>query len=303
MNRLTRNIFFALIASGVMFTSCKNDDTERSVITSFEKFTFTELPEAIEVPEEDNDYDFTFKFDERQLMNVNVGISVNANSTATEGVDFDLSTHSIAIGAFGQEGSFSITVYGDFEPEEDETVILDLYSEDLHGLPLPAETLVMTIKNSVGVIIELDWDGLFDYAGNTYDLCSNVDIDFYLTDADGNVVDGYQGATGACPEYSYMDGIADGEYDIMANLYDNGLFGAPDIDTVAIPMRVNLFKGGEMLPSESTVRYDTGDFSEVPLWTAYTEPDPTVNIGKIRIGGGKVTLVDPAGTEVGSVSQ
>ena len=123
-----------------------------------------------------------------------------------------------------------------------------------------------------------------------------------MTDSNGEVVDDYQGATGACPEYSFTDGIADGEYDIMANLYA-GLSTVPGIDEYAIPMTVKIFKGGVISDTETTVRYSTADYPSVPAWTTLTEDGPTVNVGKLRIASGKLTLIAPDGAEIGTIDQ
>jgi len=308
MIKLNKLGVYLVLLMAVFVVSCQNsDDVDKSIVTSFEKFTFSELPAALVVPEADETYSFSFAFDEKQIMNVTVDITSSDESTATEGSDFDLSTDQISVSALERSGEFEISVHSDFEPEGDETVILSFTPHDPHGLPLPAESLVLTIRDSIyPVAVRVDWEGPFVYAGTTYHFCSDsdVDIDFWLEDAAGDVVDGYQGATGACPENSFLDGIGDGVYTIIADLYGNGLFGIPNIDTIPIPTVVSIYKGGVVSGANTTVKYATADYSQIPVWTSYTDDSPgLVAFGTIRIGGGKVTLVDPDGADVGSLNQ
>lgn len=306
-NNRTSLIVAALLVMGVM--ACQDfDDTPVSVITSFEKFSFSELPPTTEVPESDHTYTVTFGFDDRQIMDVAVDISVSPTSTATEGEDFDLSTHQVSVGALGKTGSFDITIHADQDAEGPETIVLHLAGHDAHGLPTPVDAHIFTIRDSIYPVgVQLDWEGTFEYAGGTYTLCDNADIDLYLLDDEGNFAGGFGGATAACPETMYLTDFEDGVYSIAANLYNNGLFGAPGIDTIPIPMCVTLFKGGVLPASASDIGYCTDDYPSVPVWTAYTPSDPNGEfvevVGTIRVSEGQVVLVDPDGDDVGSLNE
>jgi hypothetical protein len=308
MMKLNRNIWFLATLLVVGLVACKEDDTEISTITSFEKFSLTNLPAPIVVAEADAAHGITFNFDDKQIMDVHVAIETASSSTATEGEDFDLSTHEIAVAALGKSGSFEISVHSDFEGEGDETVVLHFSGTDPHGLPTPVESHVLTIRDSIyPVAVQLDWEGTFQYAGGTYTLCGNADIDLFLVDDQGNFAGGFGGATANCPERMFTGTLTDGDYGIVANLYDNGLFGAPGIDTIPIPMVVTVFKGGVVTPDASTLTYSTADFASVPLWTAYTPSDPNGEalavVGTLRIGGGQATLINPDGAVVGSLNR
>jgi hypothetical protein len=288
--------------------ACKEDNTERSIVTSFEKFGFTTLPQHLVVSEADATHTFTFGFDDRQIMDVTIDIAPGSGSTATEHEDFDLSTHQVSVRALEKTGSFDITVHADQDPEGDETVVLTFAGHDPHGLPTPAETLVLTIRDSLyPVAVDLGWEGTFEYAGSTYTLCPNVDIDLFLLDDQGQFAGGFGGATAACPETMSTGPLGDGDYTIIANLYGNGLFGAPDIDTIPIPMEVVIYKGGVISSANSPVRYSTADFPQITLWTAYTPSDQNGDfleaVGVLRVGGGKVALINPDGNEVGSYNK
>jgi hypothetical protein len=305
MMKLNRHIWLLAAILCVAFVACKEDDTEVSTITSFDKFSTT-LPAPIVVSEADATHTINLTFDDRQIMDVHVSVAVSEASTATEGADFDLSAHELSVSALERSASVDITVHSDFEPEGDETVVLLIEGTDPFGLPTPVEALVLTIRDSIyATSVQLGWEGTFEYAGGTYTLCENADIDLFIADANGDFVGGFGGATANCPENMAVGGLPDGTYSIVANLYDNGLFGAPDIDTIPIPLTVVLFKGGVLTDANSTIRYTTEDYPQVPLWTAYTPSDPNgealVVVGTIRVSGGQVTLVNPDGTDVGSL--
>jgi hypothetical protein len=307
MKKITRNIglLFALVS--VAIVSCKEDDTEISTISSFEKFSTTVTPMV--VAEANATHTITFNYDSKQIMDIYVAVETSAASTATEGADFDLSAHEFTVTSLGGSGSVDITVHADFEPEGDETVVLNIAGTDYNGLPTPVESLVLTIRDSVYTVgVQLTWDGTFEYDGDTYSICENgVDIDLFLADGTGAFVGGFGGATGACPEYMFSGTLADGTYDIIANLYGNALFGVPDIDTVVYPMVVSLFKGGFLSPDATTIKYAAADFPQLPVWTTYTPSDPdglsNATVGQIRIGGGTVTLVNPDGADVGTLNK
>jgi len=300
-------LLFAVV--GVCLVACKDDQTEVSTITSFEKFSVATLPTPIVVSEAEATHTINFAFDDRQIFDVTVSVTPTEASTATEGVDYDLSTNEVSVPTLGKDGSFDIHVYADFEAEGDETVVVRFAGTDpATGLPTPVESLVMTIRDSIyPVAVQVAWSSDFVYDGDTYNTCDFVDVDLFLLDSQGAFAGGFGGATASCPERMFLGSLADGDYSIAANLYDNGLFGTPDIDTVAIPITVSIFKGGVVSDTETTVTYDANDFSQIPLWTAYTPSDPdglsNAILGTIRVGGGKVTLLDPDGNVVGAFNK
>jgi hypothetical protein len=305
MMKLNRHIWLLAAILGIGFVACKEDDTEISTITSFDKFTTT-LPAPIVVAEADATHTINLTFDAKQIMDIHLSISTSPASTATEGVDFDLSTHEIAVTSLGGSASFDIIVHSDFEPEGDETVVLTIEGSDAFGLPTPVESLILTIRDSIYPVgVQLGWEGTFEYAGGTFTLCDNADVDMLLFDSNGDLVAEFGAATGACPENLIVGHLPDGTYSLMANLYNNGLFGAPDIDTIPIPLTVVLFRGGVVSDAASTFRYSTDNFPQLPVWTSYTPSDPDgaalVMVGTIRIVGGVVTLVNPDGTDVGTL--
>ncbi len=308
MKKITRNIWMLFALVSVLMVSCKEDDTEVSTITSFEKFD-TQFSEPITVTEPEGaeeTHTVTITFNEKQIMNLNLAVSVSAASTATEGTDFDLVTHELSVLASAKEGTIDVVVYGDADPEGDETIVLSVQGVDVFGFPKPSEAVVIIIKNrAYPTDVLVSWDNEYVDSAGVHSMCDAIDIDLFLLDSDGNYAGGFGGATGNCPEKMTPGSLPDGTYSIVVNLYDNGALGAPGLVEAPIDILVLLAKPGVLLAGESTIFYNTGDFNQVPVWTTFTPSDPdglaNATIGTLRVVGGKVTLVNPAGGDVGEL--
>jgi hypothetical protein len=304
MMKLNRHIWLLAVILGIAFVACKEDDTEISTITSFDKFSTT-LPAPIVVAEADAEHTINLTFDDKQIMDVHISIATSDASTATEGVDFDLSTHELAVSALERTASFDIIVHADYDPEGDETVVLRIEGIDDFGLPTPVESLVMTIRDSIyPASIVVDWEGEYQDSAGVHSLCDDFDIDMFLADADGNFVGGFGGATGNCPE-TMRANVPDGTYDIVVNMWANGATGSPGLIESPIYFDVRMFRGGIVNEANSTIGYNTADFAQVPVWTTFTPSDEPGEflavIGQVRVQGGQYTLVNPAGGDEGTL--
>ena len=300
-----KNIWLLVVLFGMALVACKDDTTEVSTVTSFASFP-TEFPAAITVVEPktgEETHTITLTFSGAQVVNLHLVVSAGETSTATEGVDFDFVTHEIEVLALSRKATVDIVVYGDTEPEEDETIVLHVESTDPYGIPAPAEALVITIKTPTDVVVS--WAGEYTDSAGVQSLCDNIDIDLFLLDDQGAYAGGFGGATGNCPETMAPSTLPDGTYSIVLNLYDNGALGATGLVDSPIYIEVVLAKGSYLLVENSTIRYNTKDFSQVPVWTTFTPSDPNgaanVTVGTLRVSGGKVTLVNPAGVDVGEL--
>jgi len=300
-----KNIWLLVVLFGMALVACKDDTTEVSTVTSFASFP-TEFPAAITVVEPktgEETHTITLTFSGAQVVNLHLEVSAGETSTATEGVDFDFVTHEIEVLALSRKATVDIVVYGDTEPEEDETIVLHVESTDPYGIPAPAEALVITIKTPTDVVVS--WAGEYTDSAGVQSLCDNIDIDLFLLDDQGAYAGGFGGATGNCPETMAPSTLPDGTYSIVLNLYDNGALGATGLVDSPIYIEVVLAKGSYLLVENSTIRYNTKDFSQVPVWTTFTPSDPNgaanVTVGTLRVSGGKVTLVNPAGVDVGEL--
>ena len=310
MNFKIKNIL-GLMGCALILFSCSKDDGDISTITDPQSYTFTGFTDAIVVPEEAGTYEFEFTFDDRQIYDAHVILSPSSESSATEDADYHLSGHSVDVPTLAGKGSFSVTIDEDFLPEGDETIIMDFLGSGPFNLPESQTSQLITIQNKIyPPAIQVDWNGSFDYAGSSYPICpvADVDMDMFFVDDAGAFAGGFGGATGACPEMMFTDGLTDGNYTIQVNLYGNDFLASltdPVIDTIPLPMQITFFKGGVIAPEMSTATYNTADFSTVPVWTTYTPSDPdglmNITVGSMTVSGTEVTLFDPSGAEVGKL--
>ena len=68
MKKINRNIWFLIALVSVVIGSCKEDDTEISTITSFEKFSTSVTP--LVVAEADATHTISFNYDSKQIMDI-----------------------------------------------------------------------------------------------------------------------------------------------------------------------------------------------------------------------------------------
>lgn len=150
---MRNTILSKLLLSGVFavtMVSCDDQETNKSVVTSFAKFT-PELT-AVTIAEVDGPQTIHVTFsDELQVTDMHVTIEVGSLSTATEGEDFELLTHEVDLLSFqGQDGfDIEIDVFDDMElDEEDEVIYLTLSTETPSGLD-DTDVLVITVEGCV----------------------------------------------------------------------------------------------------------------------------------------------------------
>jgi hypothetical protein len=303
---MKKNINLILLFFVVFFVgACQDDYPEKSQITSFKQFGLEGLPTEITVNEIDTTLTFNFGLNQDQIMDVDVELVPTSASTATEGSDYDLSTHTVTCAAYSGGGSFSVDIYSDLLAESDEKIVLSIKGASPVNLPTE-HLLTINIKNKVlPVTMTLDWQGNFVYAGNTYTLCANSDIDLYVINSAGNDATGYSGATGDCPELftaAEMDALADGSYTLLADFWSNGLNGA-GLGNVQIPMRLRVFKPG----SNDILLIDTSE-GGYPVWNGDSEGtengggvDP-IYLGELRVSGSSFTLVNANDETIGTIS-
>ncbi len=152
--------------------------------------------------------------------------------------------------AYATTATFTVMLEGDLLLEGTENIVLNLRSAgNGTGLIAPgSETLTIAVSDLVSndIGISLAW------AGNSYDTFGTLvegdfvdyDFDIYVFDAATfDEVSGYQGATSASPEMVTLANadLADGDYLIIADLYD---VGATPAVPVAIPASMTISKFG-----------------------------------------------------------
>ncbi len=246
---------FALVVIAFLlgFASCEKDDYTGATSTSptSPNATISEVPFPEYMMEQDTVFEYTITTDQPQIVDLVYRVETSAANTATEGEDFDFD-HTVTIRAYETSGSGTITVYSDCTPEEDEVLALTIGAGGTAITPNNSFTprdVSMTIGNDATASRldgTFDWNRDIEINGVTYATCDSVDIDIYVFDDEGVDQELYAGATGACPELSFMDGLEDGVYYFAANLYWTGLpaYAEELADTVGIQITSSYYQCG-----------------------------------------------------------
>ncbi|MEL6636780.1 MAG: hypothetical protein AAFW73_09950 [Bacteroidota bacterium] len=276
----------------IALSACGEDDTDVSEITNV-PFTIESVDAGQELSEKTQVYTVNFRLDEDQIVDTKVSVTIDAaNTTATVGEDFNFTPVEIEIPAYVRDGSFQYEVLEDLDAEDSETITFALNGVfDPFGAT-NTQTHSVTIRDSVytGMQMVFDWEGTFEFMDSEFTLCSNVDLDIYVLDGDGNDLGIYDAASANCPEVLPIEDWDDGEYFLASNLYDNGLDSL--FLFVDYPITVTAVKGGVF--KETFVPED--------IWTSEDEDfihdDVTTfkEVAKVTVSGTTYTVELPDGS-------
>lgn len=277
-------LLLTFLMAGFTFTSCENEDdaTGDSVVivnsgaAAIEAVTPGLVFSATNNVNEggiDRTLEYAVTLQDVQPVDIYVTVTL-ASGDAVEGDDFDFD-HQVIIPAFTKRGVGTVTIYGDNETESTETFTLKIGDFNDPNVSFPGANLAFNITDFGDLNLVLDWNTTFEFSGISLTLCDiGYDVDYYLLDAEGNDVSGFQAATGACPEEMIisMADVEDGEYELTMNLYDDaGLASVAISPAFEIKTTVNYtrdnssFSGSFMQDSADAI---DSDFGNVPNYDA-----------------------------------
>ena len=246
INILALSLFFM---GSFLFTSCNDDDyTDDSVIAlnrtahvaAVDPFLNVDGTSSFNEGGIDREIKFAVVMAEPQPVGIYVTVESVSGGTAEEGVDYDFD-HQVFIPAWSSRGEGTVTIYGDSEIETTESFSISVGVENDANIDLVGKILSFNITDFGDLTIGFDWNQ--PIPGYPFTLCDiGYDVDIFVYDSNGDDVSGFQAATGACPEEMTLSlaDLADGEYTIMQNLYDDaGLAAAGITPAFAIPVTVN----------------------------------------------------------------
>ncbi|MBA4153744.1 MAG: hypothetical protein C0512_05300 [Flavobacterium sp.] len=273
-------LLLTFLMAGFTFTSCENEDdaTGDSVVivnsgaAAIEAVTPGLVFSATNNVNEggiDRTLEYAVTLQDVQPVDIYVTVTL-ASGDAVEGDDFDFD-HSVRIPAFTKRGVGTVIIYGDGETESTETFTLKIGDFNDPNVSFPGANLAFNITDFGDLNLVLDWNTTFEFSGISLTLCDiGYDVDYYLLDAEGNDVSGFQAATGACPEEMIisMADVEDGTYELTMNLYDDaGLASVAISPAFEIKTTVNYtrdnssFSGSFMQDSADAI---DSDFGNVP---------------------------------------
>lgn len=240
-------LYIIIILLSFSILSCDRDDyTDDSVLVPRNSNGTLSIDLPAEMVENDTVFEFTVTVDPPQVVDIHIPVSAVSDGTAVEDEDFTVS-HLLVIPAFESTATGQLTILSDCEIEENEKVTIQIGNAENANLNLSQSTHTIDLTNSIGDGLDVyaTWEGTVNVGGVDYALCENVDIDLYLLDADGNNLFGYDGATGNCTEHIVMSGLADGTYDLMANLWLHTVpYDSVTMEIATYPISVEFDKCG-----------------------------------------------------------
>lgn len=298
------SLLLILLVLGVAIASCEKDDyTGYSTLEATDAkgtLSWSAAAPPASMVEQDSVFNFTITLDKPQVADIHIVIK-QTGGNATKDSDFTL-TDEIIIPAYQTTGSGAFKVIRDKKFEETESVTFRIGDISLSNLEFTPQTFTVELTNYIYPYLDLtfDWGGTaiynydtLDWNGNTYydsdtvSLCDEVDIDILVFDVDNNDLGIYGAATGACPEHLTLEGLADGDYYLWANLYDSTI--APTDGTiVSMPITVTTTQPGLF---EGVV------YNQLPA-SVITSSDPTDGstlkpVAKVTVSGGTNYTITP----------
>ena len=280
--------FLSLLVLCVAIVSCQKDDyTGYSTLEASDAkgtLSWTAAAPPASMVEQDTSFNFTITLDKPQVADIHIVISqIGGNATADS--DFTL-TDEIIIPAYQTTGSGTFKVIADEDIETNETVTFRIGDVSLSNLDFAPQTFTVELQNYVKSNLDLtfDWSGTATYDGASVELCDEVDIDILVFDVDNNDLGIYGAATGACPEHLTLDGLADGDYYLWANLYASTV--APtDGTVVSMPITVTATQPG---------LFENVVYNQTPS-SVITSQDPTDGstlkpVAKVTVSGTNYTI-------------
>jgi hypothetical protein len=205
-----------------------------------------------------------------------------------------------------------IITWQDFDYAATETVqgeigaysIADRYL--LNPLTVNPTPVTFTMNNYVGELtVDFYWDKDITLGEDTYSTSNNVDFDIWYADVEGFDPDDvwatsidWAAATGSHPESFSFEGLEDGSYYFIANVFSNAFAGSGANTTIPITSVFNR-QGTALVDYELTQAEEDALDSEQP---GYKEDGSDVNmiLFKVTIANGKYTIFDVDNTNLGT---
>ena len=248
-------LFLSLLVASLSVTSCSTDDATGDSVIEVNDGAAVVVPVSQHVTMNSINYVNEGGFDktltyavtlqEVQPVDVHVRVSF-VSGTATEDEDFEYD-HEVVIPAWSLSGEGTITILGDSEVESMETFTLKIGSMYDANIDLADTTVSFEITDYGDLDVTFAWDRTIP--GYPFTLCDiGYDVDVLLLDSNGDQAESqvWTAATGDCPETMTLsisevaaDGLVDGEYTIVFNVYDDATLSTAGITPAFdIPMTV-----------------------------------------------------------------
>ncbi len=229
--KIYQKIILILIPAMLLF-GCKKEDFKGHSSQTPTSPTITvdvsEVPGAAVSDLTKTSYTITLNMDVTQIVDVKVYVTLKDEATATEGDDFSFDG-SVVIPAGRKSGTLNVTINSDELLEENETFTLIIGDERTANATITAKEVTFTISNGTEDYLasDLTWTtNVLDVVGMDLAPDEVVDLRFLITDEDGNIITGADGAS--FESYNGYDTLDDGAYKIAVDIYST--INAGDFD-------------------------------------------------------------------------
>ena len=231
---MKKHILYIFLIS-LAFTSCNDNENSTVAIQSYSPITIDiSVSENNVIVDESAisgsavSFEVTATLPEAQALDYVINFEQNGGTSDSD----DFTTHNIIIRAGDLSGKSDIEILKTGNIEGNETLSIKAVTfEETAKLSGDVEFRA-TIENDFiddTLSFSTTWSGKTTFTAPgptevTIDFCS-MDLDVLLFNGDGDFM-GYLGATGACTETgSTEQGMPDGEYFVVVDVYDNPLAG------------------------------------------------------------------------------
>ena len=256
-NKISRTAL--VIYAIILATACSKDDNATDYTTN--KFTRTNVTLSSTSPTEFDEsainsnlastYQITVeaKLDSPQPTEAVIDL-VQVDGTA-DANDFEAGT--IHIPAGQTSGSATVNILQTGDVEGDETLFIGATSRANFNVN-PFSHIVTITNDHINDVLDLtmDWSGSYTYtavggsAEVKIDYCA-ADFDLLLFNSDGTF-DSYVLGTASCPEEGTLNGLADGSYFLVVDLWGNPFSGL----NTGQPLPITLNVSQEYFPNTKT---------------------------------------------------
>ncbi len=265
----------------LIIAGCKKDDyTGASTITPKNPTAVLDIADVpTSMVEADVEMLYSITLSEPQIVDVSFNVQ-QIGGDAIEGTDFTID-HSVYIPAYKTVGYGTIIIHSDYEFEETETIKLQIGDAVTPNVNFTSQTVDIELKNYVdaGLTVTFDWAGSAVVNEVESPFCGNVDLDMFLYDADGEL--SAYAATADCPEVMLTPDLADGDYDLVVNLWYNALHDTINPQLLSFPITVSYEQKGSLLTG-SFKQTNTANMINSDDLDYYDDPD---DVGALKTFG------------------
>jgi hypothetical protein len=263
-----------ILITFLLLIGCENEDfTGYSTLTPTNPTVTVIGSSSISVAEVDTSFFFDVALSEAQVVDVIIYVKQTAGD-AVEGTDFKILNDGgiLTISAGSTTGRAGVKILTDAEAEATETFDIQIGDNQTGNAVVTPFTASFSIGNASAddLVIDFTWTtDVADAIGIEMDPVDVVDLRLLVTDAEGNIVDGADGA--AFEKFKGFPSLPDGTYTLATDIYstiDAGDLNAPVTLSLALEFNQTGVINGTTLgyPKVMTNEFNC-DFHRVNLAT------------------------------------